>query len=174
MVCRCCVVSVGDALEKNGCAGKCGPQQDALLPVGSEKTCCRDGNPETEAVEAVEEAGPEAFACRAPQPQEQIPRAVFGIEQMRDAPYGQDGDCGPIDLRRHEGRSSAGDGCRPAADGAVVWLEIDHCHGQIGLTPDELRGVVIPVSRLGICRVASGWIEGAAIAVEGEAVASSR
>jgi len=77
---------------KNGPPRQAEPEADSLSPVPRQQRCKRNGNPETEAVEAIEPATDYAFAGQTSQAEENIPRSILGLKQVRRAPHCESGD----------------------------------------------------------------------------------
>lgn len=78
------------ALEQASATGKRHPDQHPIKKIASHKYRCRSRNPEAQAVEAVHELADDAFTQPCANSRNQICRAVFARQQVRQTPRSQD------------------------------------------------------------------------------------
>jgi hypothetical protein len=82
-------VSIGYFLDNARTAGKGKPEQKPLSPRFTQPACKRCGDPDAPTVEAVLQRSPKAIANKPPQPHNDVPRPVFGFQEVCYAPSGE-------------------------------------------------------------------------------------
>jgi hypothetical protein len=83
-----------NAFQENRAAGQSEPQDYAFKPGVPQHEREWSGNPEAQAVEAIEKAPEKAPAGQTAQPGKNTAGTVFSPKQVSDPPNGQDRECG--------------------------------------------------------------------------------
>src|ERR1019366_4988187 len=86
------------SFQKNCRTRQCRPQHQPFLPTLTHEQRHRNGDPEAEAVEAIQKPSPEAVSEAAPQAHQEVPWSVLRVQQMSHAPYAKHSEDEPIEL----------------------------------------------------------------------------